>query len=147
MPPRGTFVTKNRKFIAMLERRDAKDWVSIYFAGAEWKLMNTFEVSEALDAADLTWCREDTAILVYDSPLEARFWVFSAMTGDCLVRHNMSIPIPISQGGNSVALGLGIKSVSISPSGTFVAVSMFDSKVRLFNGVSMKEVACFDHQA
>ncbi len=146
IPPRGISITKNRKFLALLERRDSKDWVSIYFAGADWKLVNTFEANEAFDAADLTWCREDTCILVYDTPLEAKFWVYSAMTGDCVVRHNLTVPVPLSSGGNTVGLGLGIKSVSVSPNGVYVAVSTYDSKVRIFNGISMKEVSAFDHQ-
>ena len=127
----------------MLERRESKDWVSIYFAGGDWKLVTTFEASEAFDAADIAWCREDTAVLVYDSPLEARFWVYSAMTGDCLVRQNLAL----TQGGGTVALGLGIKSISISPNGIYVAIATFDSKVRLFNGVSMREVSSLEHQS
>jgi hypothetical protein len=70
------------------ERREAKDWVSIYFTGNEWKLVNTFEV-DTFDMADLTWCKEDTAILVYDSPLEAKILVYSVMTGECQVRLNL----------------------------------------------------------
>lgn len=143
IPPRGIALTKNKKFAALLERRESKDWVSIYFAGADWKLVTTFEANEAFDAADLAWCREDTAILVYDTPLEAKFWVYSAMTGDCLVRQNLSL----TQGPSPGALGLGIKSVSISPNGIYFAVATFDSKVRLFNGVSMREVSSLDHQS
>jgi hypothetical protein len=85
--------------MALAERRDAKDWVSIYYAGHEWKLVNTFEV-DIFDLTDLMWAKEDTSILVYDTPLEAKVIIYSAMTGEVVAKHNlMSGP------------GLGIKQV------------------------------------
>ena len=38
--------------MAFAERRDFKDWVSIYYTGNDWKLINTFEV-DTFDLADL----------------------------------------------------------------------------------------------
>ena len=74
--------------MALLERRDYKDWVSIYYTQYEWKLVNTFEV-ETFDVQDLLWIKEDTAIVVYDSPLESKVLVYSALTGELLSRHQM----------------------------------------------------------
>jgi hypothetical protein len=76
--------------MAIAERREAKDWVSIYFTGNEWKMVNTFEV-DTFDMSDLMWCKSDTAVLVYDSPLDAKILVYSAMTGECVAKHNMQI--------------------------------------------------------
>ena len=55
--------TKNKKFMALAERRDGKDWVSIYYTGADWKLITTFEV-DTFDLQEIMWVKEDTAILV-----------------------------------------------------------------------------------
>jgi hypothetical protein len=88
--------------------------------------MNTFEVNEATDAADVMWCRDDTALLVYDSLLDSRFWVYSAMTGDCLSKVNLPASATSQQ---SMGLGLGIKSISVSPNGLYIAVAMFEPKV------------------
>ena len=128
--------------MAIIERREsAKDWVSIYFTGNEWKLVNTFEISnggEIADAADLMWCKEDTSILVYDSPLDAKISIYSAMTGECVARHHTSL----TQVGS-----LGIKQVILSPDMRYVASAMFENKiVKLYNGISMKEVASLEHQ-
>lgn len=90
IPPKGFAITKNKKFIAVAERKEARDWISIYFTGNEWKLVNTFEV-DTFDLADLMWCKEDSSILVYDSPLESRFMVYSAMTGDKLIEHRYNV--------------------------------------------------------
>jgi hypothetical protein len=124
--------------MALVEKREAKDWISIYFTGNEWKLVNTFEV-DTFDAADVIWCKEDTSILVYDSPLEAKVLIYSAMTGECLVKHNFSIT---NMGG---ALGLGIKQVSLSLNGFYCVASFFDTKIKLFHGISFKEIANLEH--
>lgn len=66
--------------MALSERRDLKDWVSIYYTASDWKLVNTFEVN-TFDLADIKWCKKDSAILVWDTPLENKLFVYSALTG------------------------------------------------------------------
>jgi hypothetical protein len=85
-PPKGISWSKNGKFVAIAERREFKDWISIYYGGADWKLVNTFEC-ETLDLVDIMWTKEDSAILVYDTPLENKIIVYSAMTGEPLAKH------------------------------------------------------------
>ena len=131
LPPKGISFTKNRKFMALAERKEAKDWVSLYYTGQDWKMVNTFEV-ETFDLQDVMWCKEDTAVLVYDSPLESRILIYSAMTGECVAKHS---PQPL--GG----AGLGLKSISLSPNGIFMIAAMFDSKLRIYNALSQKELA------
>ena len=113
VPPKGISFSKNKKFMALAERREAKDWVSIYYTGNDWKLINAFEV-DTFDLADIMWTKEDTAILVYDTPLEAKVLIYSVMTGEIVAKHNMSSP------------GLGIKQVNLSPNGIFMCVAFFD---------------------
>ena len=43
-------------------------------------------------------------------------------------------------------LALGVKSVTLSPNGLYLMASQFDSKIRLFNGISMKEIAALDEK-
>lgn len=143
LPPKGYSVTKNKKFIAIAERKEAKDWVSIYHTGNEWKLIITFEV-DTFDLADLMWCKEDSSILVQDSPLESRLSVYSAMTGDKLIEHKYSCA-PQSQPPAPGSIGLGIKSLSLSPNGLYLVAAFFESKMRLYNGISVKEIAGLDH--
>ena len=72
--------------MALAERRELKDAVSIYFTGNEWKLVNSFDV-EITDLVDIMWCKEDTSILVYDTPLDSKILIYSAMTGECIAKH------------------------------------------------------------
>ena len=65
---KGLSFTSNGKFMALAERNDCKDYVGIYYCG-DWKLMNHFQV-ETIDLADLAWSKDDTAIIVWDNPVE-----------------------------------------------------------------------------
>lgn len=49
LPPRGVDFSSNGKFMCILERKDAKDWIAIYYAGNDWKLVNAFESVETSD--------------------------------------------------------------------------------------------------
>ena len=40
LPPKGIAFTDNKKFAAILEKKDAKDMVGVYYAGNEWKMVN-----------------------------------------------------------------------------------------------------------
>ena len=86
LPPKGVSFSQNKKFMALAERREMKDWVSIYYTAYDWKLVNTFEV-ETLDMNDLQWCKLDSAILVWDTPLENKLIIYSALTGEPLAKH------------------------------------------------------------
>lgn len=85
---KGVEFSSNGKFMCMLERRDSKDWISIYYAGLDFKLTNAFEVGqETFDAQDCKWTMKNTAILVQDNSIESKYVLYSAMTGRPLVVH------------------------------------------------------------
>jgi hypothetical protein len=49
LPPLGIDFSSNGKFMCLAERRDCKDWISIYYAGHDWKMVNCFETTESFD--------------------------------------------------------------------------------------------------
>jgi hypothetical protein len=49
---------------------ECKSWLSVYYAGHDWKMINSFEVTDAFDVQDAKWILNDTHILVQDSFLE-----------------------------------------------------------------------------
>ncbi len=79
------------------------------------------------------WVKEDTSILVYDSYLEAKILIYSAMTGAIIAKHQYQIS------------GLGVKSVSTSPNGVFIIASFFDNKLKVFNCYTSKEITSLEH--
>lgn len=78
-------------------------------------MVNTFEV-DTFDLNDLRWCRQDSAILVWDTPLENSILLYSAMTGELLQKHSPS-----------AYAGLGVKNVSISPNNNYMVCTLFDA--------------------
>lgn len=133
LPPKGISFTQNKKFACLSERRDLKDWVSIYYAGQDWKMVNTFE-TETFDLADIKWIKEDTAICVIDSPVENRVLIYSAMTGEPLAKH---------LGGQSFMMG--VKNLNVSPNGLFMVIGYFESKAKVINAYSQKEITVIEH--
>lgn len=85
---KGVDWSSNGKFMAMVERRDSKDWISIYYAGLDFKLTNSFEVgTETFDAQDCKWTMGNTAILIQDNSIESKYVLYSAMTGRPIAVH------------------------------------------------------------
>ena len=87
LAPKGISFTQNKSFVALLERRDQKDAISIYFTNANWKMINTFDSAETMDAVDIAWTKSDTAIVVQETSLECKLVVYSALSGDTLIKH------------------------------------------------------------
>ena len=81
MPPKGICFTENSKFAAVLERKEARDMIGIYYAGNEWKMVNQLSL-DTFDAQDIKWIHSDSALLVWDTALESKIFIYSAATGD-----------------------------------------------------------------
>jgi WD40 repeat protein len=73
---RGLSFTSDKKFMALAERNNCKDFIGIYHVSG-WKVINHFQV-ETYDLQDLIWSKDDTAIIVWDNSLECRLLVYSA---------------------------------------------------------------------
>ena len=97
--------------------------VSIYYAGADWKITNQFEVNaDVYDATDCKWVMNNTAIMVQDSPLESKFVIYAAMTGSKIVQQSPE-----------ANLGLGIRTLSPSPNNKMLACGIYDTNLVLYN--------------
>ena len=110
--------------------------VSIYYAGADWKLTNQFECVEIYDAQNCKFVMHDTAILVQDSVLEAQFIIYSAMTGTKIVCHQPE-----------VNMGLGIRLLSHSPNQKLIACGIYDTNLVVYNNCTQTQVCELDHRA
>ena len=82
LPPKGLDFSSNGKFMCILiKKAESKNWVSIYYAGYDWKIVNGFEAPEIWDPVDCKWVMDNTAIMVQDNPIESCFTIYNAMTG------------------------------------------------------------------
>jgi WD40 repeat protein len=125
LPPQGLDFSTNGKFMCLAERRETKDWIAIYYAGHDWKLVNCFETNESFDVQDCKWVMLNTAILVQDSPLEPRFVVYSALTG-----------LPIAIHKPQCSGGLAVRSLTLSPNAKMIACATYDTNLVLYNNLT-----------
>ena len=123
LPPKGLAFTGNKKFAAIAERKDAKDVIGIYYAGNDWKMVSQIEV-DTYDLQDVKWVGGDSSILAWDSPLECKIVIYSAYTGDRLTEYKPDV------------VGLGIKSLTVSPDGNTLAAGLFDGNIFLYNNLT-----------
>lgn len=126
----GFDFTSDGAFMALAERRDCKDFVSL-FDCEQWKLIRNFPV-DTNDLAGLKWSPNDKVLCVWESSLDYRLLLYS-IEGQCLAAYS------------AYENALGIKTVVWSPTGQFLAVGSFDQKLRLLNHITWKPIVECSH--
>ncbi|XP_022159755.1 WD repeat-containing protein WRAP73 isoform X3 [Momordica charantia] len=127
---KGVSFTQDGKFAAVCTRKDCKDYINLISCHT-WEIMGTFAI-DTLDLADIEWSPDDSSIVVWDSPLEYKVLVYSP-DGRCLYKYQ------------AYESGLGVKSVTWSPCGQFLAVGSYDQMLRVLNHLTWKTFAEFIH--
>ena len=122
----GVDFTSDGKFMALAERRDCKDHISL-FDCSQWQLVRHFPV-ETVDLVGLRWSPDSTVLCVWDSLLDYKVLLYS------LDGRRLAIYAAYEH-------ALGVKCVAWSPSSQFLAVGSFDQKLRVLNHVTWKTVA------
>lgn len=127
---KGVAFTHDGKFAAICTRRDCKDYINLLSCNT-WEIMGVFAV-DTLDLADIEWSPDDSAIVIWDSLLDYKVLIYSP-DGRCLSKYQ------------AYESGLGVKSVSWSPCGQFLAVGSYDQMLRVLSHLTWKVFAEFTH--
>ncbi|KAK4839388.1 hypothetical protein QYF36_021579 [Acer negundo] len=127
---KGVSFTKDGKYAAICTRRDCKDYINLLSCHT-WEIMGVFAV-DTLDMADIEWSPDDSTIVIWDSLMEYKVLIYSP-DGRCLSKYQ------------AYESGLGVKSVSWSPCGQFLAVGSYDQMLRVLNHLTWKTFAEFIH--
>ncbi|XP_006642121.1 WD repeat-containing protein WRAP73 [Lepisosteus oculatus] len=128
----GIDFTKDGRYMALAERRDCKDYVSV-FVCRDWQLLRHFE-TETQDLAGLEWAPNGCVLAVLDSCLEYKVLLYS-LDGRLLSTYS------------AYEWSLGIKSLVWSHSSQFLAIGSYDEKVRILNHITWKKITEFEHPA
>jgi len=129
---RGIAQSHNRKYLAVVERRDHKDYVGIY-RQEYWELINRFKVGTN-DLHDLIWSIDDSVLCLWENPLEYNFFIYTPR-GQKLAQFQ------------AYANALGIKSITFSPKSRFLAVGSYDQVCRVFNNLTWRSLAEYKHSS
>jgi WD40 repeat protein len=71
---KGVSFTKDGKYAVICTRCDCKDYVNLLSCHT-WEIMGAFAV-DTLDLADIEWSPDDSAIVIWDAPLEFKVMEF-----------------------------------------------------------------------
>ncbi|XP_021510924.2 WD repeat-containing protein WRAP73 isoform X1 [Meriones unguiculatus] len=128
----GITFTRDGRYLALAERRDCKDYVSI-FVCSDWQLLRHFD-TDTQDLSGIEWAPNGCVLAAWDTCLEYKVLLYS-LDGRLLAAYC------------AYEWSLGIKSVAWSPSSQFLAIGSYDGKVRLLNHVTWKMITEFGHPA
>ncbi|PRP89130.1 WD repeat-containing protein WRAP73 [Planoprotostelium fungivorum] len=129
----GISFNKSGVYLAVLQRKDSKDMVSIYSTD-NWENVSTFTL-DTFDAVDLAWASDDTCLCVWDNCVNYKICVYS-LNGGKLYEYQ------------AYEHALGIKSVQWScTTSQMLAVGSYDQKVRLLNPLTKKCMMEWNHSA
>uniref|UniRef100_A0A8B9HS55 WD repeat containing, antisense to TP73 n=1 Tax=Astyanax mexicanus TaxID=7994 RepID=A0A8B9HS55_ASTMX len=120
------------RYMALVERRDCKDFISIFVCD-DWHLLRHFE-TETQDLSGVEWSPNGCVLAAWDSCLEYKMLLYS-LDGRLLSTYS------------AYEWSLGIKSVAWSPSSQFLAIGSYDEKVRILNHITWKKLIEFEHPA
>ena len=135
LPPHGLDFSSNNQFMCIIQKKaEMRNWVSIFYAGNDWKIVNGFETPEMWDPVDCKWVMDNSGVVVQDNPIESRFTIYNAMTGQAIVNHT-----PDSH------LGLGIRRLVPSPNGKLTACGLFDTNLVVYSNSFLHQVCELEH--
>ncbi|XP_073417808.1 WD repeat-containing protein WRAP73 isoform X1 [Dendrobates tinctorius] len=129
---KGIAFTSDGRHMALAERRDCKDYISIFVCN-DWRLLRHFE-TDTQDVTGIDWAPNGCVLAVWDTCLEYKVLLYS-LDGRLLSSYS------------AYEWSLGIKSVTWSPSSQFLAVGSYDEKVRILNHVTWKSIKELLHPA
>eukprot|EP00052_Salpingoeca_macrocollata_P032885 m.6740 g.6740 ORF g.6740 m.6740 type:complete len:436 (+) comp4375_c0_seq1:162-1469(+) len=131
-PAAGAAFSHDGTFLAVLERYDCRDHLSIYNCN-NWDQISSFPV-DTKDAVSLSWSPNDRCICVQESCLDYDIGVYMT-DGNKLGQYS------------AYDDALGVKTVAWAPSEQLLSVGSYDGCIRLLNNITWKKIAELQHPA
>ncbi|CAL4253458.1 unnamed protein product, partial [Meganyctiphanes norvegica] len=128
----GMEFSPDHDYLVVAERHECKDFLTV-LETKSWQMIKHFEVGTR-DLTGVRWAMDSTTMVVWESPLEYKVLIYS-LSGSCLSSYS------------AYQWALGVKCLTWSPSGQFLAIGSYDQKVRLMNNITWRVIAEFPHDA
>jgi hypothetical protein len=128
----GICFSENKKICALVEKKEGREKVGLYYGSNEWTQLQRISL-DTFDLQDIRLLAGDTQILVWDSPLEPTILIYNIGTANLTARLNLS------------CIGLGTKTLSVSPDSKFISAGLFDSDIELFSTLTYNKVIKLEH--
>ncbi|KND00317.1 uncharacterized protein SPPG_04641 [Spizellomyces punctatus DAOM BR117] len=127
---KGYCFRQDGRYFALAERKDCKDYLSIYDC-EDWTLLKRFAL-DTNDLEDIAWSPDGRFIAAWETMLDYKIHIYYP-DGRLIKSYS------------AYDTGLGIKTVRWSPSSQFLAIGSFDQKVRLLNYYTWQPLIDFSH--
>ncbi|CEP09942.1 hypothetical protein [Parasitella parasitica] len=127
---KGIETSPDGKYIAIIEKHDGKDYISIYHANS-FILLQRFEL-DTVNVENIKWSPNNMYIAAWDNCLYHKLLVY---------RQDGSLIKSYS----GYEFGLGIKSVHWNPTSQIVALGNFDDTIHLLSTLSWQLIGTLKH--
>jgi WD40 repeat protein len=129
---KGLAFSNDGRFMALCVRRDCVDHIDV-FNVVDWRLLSTFPTGLD-DLEGLQWMKDDTAIVCWDNASASyRVAVYTPEGRELAVSREYEN-------------ALGVKNVTLSGNGNFIAVGAFDKTVRIINHITWRTLQTLEHK-
>ena len=78
----------NGQYLAVIERRDGKDCLSLFNSAKDWRVARHFELMPDLDTQGIIWSSRSDMLAIYSTKLQCACTVFS-LDGRCLFLYRL----------------------------------------------------------
>nr|CAG8437462.1 5836_t:CDS:10 [Entrophospora candida] len=122
---KGFDFRKDGRYFALIERREGRDYIGIYNCEKSWLLTKLFPV-ETSELENLAWSPDGKFIAAWDKIINYKVLIYTPNG-------------KLHQSFSAYDIGLGVKTVTWSPTCQFLAIGSYDEKIRLLSYYTWKE--------
>ncbi|KAG0065088.1 WD repeat-containing protein wrap73, partial [Podila epicladia] len=138
-------VRADLQYVAMVERRDCKDYVAIHATEHFWTrpAIHSFVVPELMDVEGVLWSPDGRYLVMWENPKMDYKVVVYSMDGRC---HGVYQAQDVgSVSGLAGPVFMGVKSVCWHPGSKLFVVGGYDQKIRVLNYMTWTSVLELEH--
>ena len=133
----------NGKLMALATKQDDYSAIGIYdISHGGWDCMHQFNPDALVNVDDFKFSRDGKHLIAWDDQLRCTMTVYRLLMSQ---EGTVSGVSEIAKFNPSSDTSLGLRHVELSPDRQYIFSGSYDSKLRLYNSLSWRELFTFDH--